>query len=172
VKKLLDRYGNLVTTVLNKRGRILFRYTDTFERLDDLDLAEAQLAGIISEGLWCSRTNFTRADLRGADLYWAMAFESDFTEADLSRASLQGAALAGANFTRANLREAKLCRDNVGGSTDIRGAVFEGADLVGADFTGAEYDKNTVFPAGFDPGSFAMVRADEPYARLPTELCD
>lgn len=84
----------------------------------------------------------------------------------MSGASLRGAALEAANFTGASLRNAKLCRDNLGGSTDLRDAVFKDAIVTGADFTGAEYNEFTVFHKGVDPEAVGMVRASEPHTRI------
>jgi uncharacterized protein YjbI with pentapeptide repeats len=113
--KLIDGNGKIITEIPDKQGRILFQYDHAFETLDELDLTEAQLLNIECEGLWCNGTNFTRADLRNANLYWAMAFDADFSQADLSGAQLQGAALKGADFTSANLSGTNFGRDNLGG---------------------------------------------------------
>ena len=49
-------------------------------------------------------------------------------------------------IVEAVLRKANLCRDNLGGSSQLQGANFTGADLRGANLSGAEYDRSTVFP--------------------------
>jgi uncharacterized protein YjbI with pentapeptide repeats len=49
--------------------------------------------------------------------------------------------LNGANLSRANLSKADLL----------------GANLTGADLRGARYDKDTIFPKGFDPEAAGMV---------------
>ena len=99
MNKLIASNGQIITEIVNKQGRVLFKCDRCFQSLDELDLTEAELCGIVCEGLWCIGTNFTEADLRGADLYWAMALEANFSGADLSNADLRGAFLAAANFT-------------------------------------------------------------------------
>jgi len=112
------------------------------------------------EGVFCSDAIFLGANLRGADLYWAVAFRASFVKADLSFAKLNGANLMETDFTDANLEGADLSRDNLGGSTRLHGANFSNTNLKGARFGGAEYDSATIFPTGFDPRKHGMVYRD------------
>jgi uncharacterized protein YjbI with pentapeptide repeats len=91
------------------------------------------------------------ASFRKATLYWACLAEADLSGCNFEEADLRGATLTGALLVGANLRSAQLCRDNLGGSTQLQGADLSGADLVGANLEGAEYDSQTKFPSGFQP---------------------
>jgi len=84
------------------------------------------IAGIIAEkGFDFSGSNFSRANLYGAELYWA---------------NLSGADFSGANLELAKLTGAKLYRAN------LSGAYLYMAVLSGADLRGAKFDKETILP--------------------------
>jgi Pentapeptide repeats (8 copies) len=85
-----------------------------------------------------------KLDLRNTDLRGA-----EFWDARLEWTDLWGAHLEGAKFWGADLRNAKLEHAHLVGA-NLRGANLEGASLEGADVTGAVFDRDTVWPAGFD----------------------
>ncbi len=97
-----------------------------------------------------SYANLSNADLEGADLRGA-----DLRNADLRNADLEGADLRGADLRNANLR----------------GANLRGANLRGANLLNATFNKETVFPKGFDPVSCGMKLVEEkvPQAPSPTK---
>lgn len=105
----------------------------TSANLWDADLSDACSADVVMEGVFCMGAKFDRANLRIADLYWAIAFEASFCDCDLTGAEFQGAGLKETDFTGARLVRAKLGRDNLGGSTELQDANLETADLNGAD---------------------------------------
>lgn len=78
-------------------------------------------------------------DLRGAEFWDAHLEWTDFWGAHLDGAKLWGAVLRHAKFEHAHLAGANL-----------RGAKLEGASLEGADVTEAVFDRDTVWPTGFD----------------------
>jgi hypothetical protein len=86
-----------------------------------------------------------KLDLRNTDLRGA-----EFWDAHLEWTDLWGANLEGAKLWGADLRNAKLVRAYLQGA-NLRGANLAGAFLEGADVTGAVFDRNTVWPTGFDP---------------------
>jgi len=157
---IYDRAKIQMKVIKDREGRLLHELAEGNEVLDDLDLTGAQLSGIIAEGLCCMDTKFIRADLRGADLYWAMARGADFRGADLSGASFRGANLKDCNFSEANLTNADFSTNNLGSSTRLQGAVLQEAIMTGARFDAAEFDHRTVFPDGFDPMTHSMKLVD------------
>ncbi len=86
-----------------------------------------------------------------ANLSIAYLTQADLTHANLSEANLHMAFLNDANLSYANLTGADLT------SAKLRGANLRGADLSGADLRDATYDKDTKFPALFDPDAAGMV---------------
>ena len=70
-------------------------------------------------------------------------------------ASLQATTLIGANLMDAYLVGTHL------EEADLRGANLEGADLLGAYLGGATYDKNTVWPDGFNPKEAGAILVNE-----------
>jgi uncharacterized protein YjbI with pentapeptide repeats len=109
------------------------------------------------EGVSCMDACFDGADLSESDLYWCIAFGASFRQAKLMRASLRGADLKGTDLSNADLTDADLGIDNVGGATQLQGAILTGAQLVRVRLGGAEYDDETRFPEGFDPAAAGMV---------------
>jgi hypothetical protein len=124
-----------------------------------LSLARIDMHGLGRSGA------FTRADLRGANLYGAGLSEADLGGANLGGANLRGADLRGANLGGADLRGANLAGANLGGAdlrganlyganlygADLAGANLYGAYLYGADLAGARADQYASWPDGFDP---------------------
>lgn len=98
-----------------------------------------------------------RAKLHGARLMNAYFMHAILTDCDA-----QNAALIGADFSAADLINATLK------NSDVRFCIFRGATLKGAnlpvinaedaDWYGAVYDGNTLWPAGFDPEQFGLVK--------------
>lgn len=72
-----------------------------------------------------------------------------FRKQDLSNWFLVGADLRGTILEEANLSFA-----------DLTGAILYYANLRGTNLYGATYDKNTVFPDGFDPVAVGMNKVD------------
>jgi uncharacterized protein YjbI with pentapeptide repeats len=123
-----------------------------------VDLSGARLVGAVlrgkhrpsvvagSQSVWYSIVDETErplfgqfrasgADLRQADLTWAMLRKGHFRAADLREATI-----VEADLRDADLREA-----------DLRGADLTGSVLEGADLAGAVWDENTRWPDGFAP---------------------
>jgi hypothetical protein len=85
------------------------------------------------------KLDLRNTDLRGAEFWDAHLEWTDFWGAHLDGAKLWGAFLCHAKLEHAHLAGAIL-----------RGAKLEGASLEGADVTGAVFDRDTVWPTGFD----------------------
>ena len=83
--------------------------------------------------------------LRGLYLRNASLHGADLSQGNLSRAFLCGADLSNGNLSHADLWDANL-RD-----ANLRGADLSGTNLGAANLRGAVFDKNTKWPAGFDP---------------------
>lgn len=120
-------------------------------------LHNATFEKAIMEGIHCMMADFTGANLREADFYWAIAAWSIFRDTDLTRTNFQGADLKEADFTRARLIDTNLGYDNLGGSTQLQGAHLENAIIEKVNFEGCEYDLKTRFPIGFQPEAHGMV---------------
>ena len=92
------------------------------------------------------KLDLRNTDLRGAEFWDARLEWTDFWGAHLEDAKFWGAVLRNAKLEHAHLERANL-----------RAAKLEGASLEGADVTGAVFDRDTVWPAGFDaPGRGAV----------------
>ena len=94
-------------------------------------------------------------DLRNTDLRGA-----EFWDANLEFTDFWGAHLDGAQFWGAVLRHAKLEQAHLAGA-NLRAAKLEGASLEGADVTGAVFDRDTVWPTGFDARGRGAVFLEE-----------
>jgi uncharacterized protein YjbI with pentapeptide repeats len=114
--------------------------------------------------------DFSRADLRGADISAGDLSQADFANADLRSADLGAISLSGANLSDADLRRARMFFRGPGGpleGADLSGAALFGADLrdialvvrdrahaghvVGVALGGAWSNEETRWPTGFDP---------------------
>jgi hypothetical protein len=89
--------------------------------------------------------NLQGANLSNANLAFHPLNHSDLSGAKLNGANLHAAELKWANFTGADLSGAKLT------FTILSAATLTDATLTGTDLTKARYDKNTVWPVGFNP---------------------
>jgi uncharacterized protein YjbI with pentapeptide repeats len=98
-------------------------------RLDGMTLAGAHLGKVDA-----TRSIFTRANLREADLSRATLTEADLEGASLSRANLEGARLNGANLRGADLNGANLRGADLW-EADLKGCNLKDADLRGADLS-------------------------------------
>jgi hypothetical protein len=97
------------------------------------DLRKANLGGLKLSWVSSHSTDVSRRDFKGFDLSWA-----DFSRANLSEANLNWAGLGLAVFRYTDLRGADLHRTSLGG------AYFDGADLRGANLTNSRIS-GTIF---------------------------
>ena len=113
--------------------------------LQDANLSGANLSG----------ANLSKVNLSDANLKYAILSDANLMGADLSGADLSGAILRNANLKNADLKNA-----------DLSGAILRNANL-----SGATFNKETVFPKGFDPVSCGMKLVEEkvPEAPSPTK---
>ena len=102
--------------------------------------------------------NFTKADLRRADLKNSKFHGTDFYDTNFERAKLQNVVfdsspLKGTNFKKARMQGVKINTSRIDETTDFRGAKFQGADLSQAvnlekaQLKGAVFDASTKLPA-------------------------
>lgn len=117
--------------------------------LEDCDLANSQLEHVLFEGTTLSGASFSRSNLRAAEFYGVMAFDTCFEGCELSGARFLGGNFTGANFAGAILSGAFFGSDNLGGSVNISGANFDGALLEGAVFESVQTDDPAHFPPDF-----------------------
>ena len=110
------------------------------------------------------------ASLPDANLSYANLWNANLSNADLEGADLEGADLRGADLQDADLRNADLRNADLRGA-DLSDADLSGAILSGAILSGATFNKETVFPDGFDPVSCGMKLVEEkvPEAPSPTK---
>ncbi len=108
----------------------------THARIDDGNFTNAHLAGANLKGKSLDGTTLSGADLSMADLTDAVLTGADLTDADLTDA----------NLTQVLLREA-----------DLRGAILNRADLFDATLTDAKYNRDTVWPVGFNPRKHDLI---------------
>ena len=110
------------------------------------------------------------ASLPDANLSYANLWNANLSNADLEGADLEGADLRGADLQDADLRNADLRNADLRGA-DLSDADLSGAILSGAILSGATFNKETVFPDGFDPVSCGMKLVEEkvPQAPSPTK---
>ena len=110
-------------------------------------LSGADLRGADLHYAVLSGANLLNAVLRGADLHRAVLSGADLRgadlrDADLSEADLRDADLRGADLHKADLRNANLRNANLSGAyllnADLRGADFRGANLRNADLSEAD----------------------------------
>ncbi|MEZ4679466.1 MAG: pentapeptide repeat-containing protein [Caldilineaceae bacterium] len=130
------------------------------EILSHGDFREVEWPNLELNGCDAQEANFSAATLTGICALGANLHGAQFEEAQL-----QGAALCGANLTSANLRHADLRNANLTWcdlrnatvfAADLRGANLAWADLRNADLrqinlVGAYYNRQTQWPADFDP---------------------
>lgn len=99
--------------------------------------------------LWQNPLGLNAVNLQGANLSGANlphhALGGDLSGANLSGVNLDVADLKRTNLTGANLSGARLTW------AILSGANLTDADLTGTNLNKAMYDKNTIWPAGFDP---------------------
>ena len=91
------------------------------------------------------------ADLRSTDLRRADLEEADMRNWRLRDAHLEGARLRGADLRGADLRGARLDRAELC-DADLRDLDLRETVLTDADLTGHRSNRNTSWPAGFQPG--------------------
>lgn len=120
---------------------------------DSVDLEQGDLDGLCASGVSTLRGR----SFAGSSLYWAMLEGSDLSGCNFERADLRGANLKDAVLVSANLRGANMGLDNLGGPTRLQGANLTGAILNHSNLAGAEYDSDTRFPQGFNPGAAGMI---------------
>jgi hypothetical protein len=104
------------------------------------------------------KLDLRHTDLRGAE-FWDSHLEwTDFWGAHLERAQMWGAVLHYAKLEHAHLAGANL-----------RATRLAGASLEGADVTGAVFDRDTVWPTGFDARARGAVFVDDQDPRPTTD---
>ena len=120
------------------------------------DLRDMQLGHPANPGLPAEmrKTRLGEHDLAGRDLSGSDLRNVRLTRTDLGGANLNGVDLTGAQLDRSNLSGVNLAT--------TRG-------LAEADLRGAYYDRDTRFPAGFDPQHAGMIRALSPKDDFATQ---
>lgn len=136
------------SSVNEEAGSVPVDNTALLQRLEQCrpECAGVDLAHI---DLWQNPLGLNAVNLQGANLSGANlphhALGGDLSGANLSGVNLDVADLKRTNLTGANLSGARLTW------AILSGANLTNADLTGANLDKAMYDKNTIWPAGFDP---------------------
>ena len=144
MSKFLDPNGSLINEIKDKDGNILFAYKKHFEVLDDLELLNAILEGIVCAGLTCYSTNFSGAIIRNCNFYWINAFMTNFSDTVMENCEFQGGDLKETKFVNATLKNCNFGTDNLGGSTDLSSADFTGATIIDCNFEKAKVNEETL----------------------------
>ncbi len=107
-----------------------------------------------------TNADLTDAILTNAKLWYADLTNADLTNADLTNAILTNAKLWYADLTNADLTNADLT-NAILTNADLTNADLTNADLTNADLWFATFNKETVFPDGFDPIARGMKLIEE-----------
>jgi len=105
-------------------------------QLEGPELIGAKLTGAILLNIGLEKTNLSNLDLTNVNLQGGWFRESDLTNTILK----------GANLSYADLQKA-----------DLRGTNLAEANLEGSILDGASYDKDTIWPEGFEPDELGAV---------------
>jgi uncharacterized protein YjbI with pentapeptide repeats len=124
-------------------------------KFDGADMENTNFQGAILEGAFFWNGNFKNSDFTSADMKNAIVskanFEgANFSDADLSVIIFNNTILENANLTNANLEHCYFKNTNL-----------KGANLKDAKFRETIYNRNTIFPDGFDPEKFGLLKAEE-----------
>ena len=125
--------------------------------------------------------DLSETDLKNADLHGFNLQGFNLGSFDLYKTNLRGANLRGANLRGANLILSDLSNADLSGA-DLRDAELKGigiyanspsgsADLTGANLENIKYNKNTVWPYGFDYKNHrTKISSDGTKVRLKKEV--
>ena len=114
------------------------------KELNGLAMKRADLTRAPFEYFELENADFEGSDLSGASFQGCTLSNASFVNAKLGRTSFYAADLRGVNFSGATLLNARMQKARLEGA-NLETAVLDGVDLR------ATYDKNTKWPAGFDP---------------------
>lgn len=156
-----DLEGTYLGRIVNESNIIDFK---------NVNLKNANLKNVKFDGADMENTNFQGAILEGA-FFWNGNFKnSDFTSADMKNAIVSKANFEGANFSDADLsviifnntilKNANLTNANLE-HCYFKNANLKGANLKDAKFKETIYNRNTIFPDGFEPEKFGLLKAEE-----------
>ena len=160
----------------NTAIELLQQYSSGIRQFHQVQLEQADLKEQFLSQVDLKQANLNRANLKNADLSDADLSKSSLINADLSKAHLSRINLVNANLTEADLSESILNRADLSGAclinarftsavaieanfsnANLSGANLIAVDLSTANLAGAFYDKDTSFPADFDPVSKGMI---------------
>lgn len=148
--------------IQDSKGKVLYEGLGSWAKVpfDELNLEDAQLAGLVLEGAYLEDAKLDHANLKGANLYWCVARGASFEGANLENVDFKGATCTQAKFRGANLTRADFTQNNLGNAADLSGADLRTPSLFQALLAGAKYSDTTVFPSEFDPAFYGMVRIE------------
>lgn len=116
-------------------------YIGSFANLQDCDLSNADMSGVLLDGADLAGTNLTKANLNGVNL---------------AEANLQGATLTGINLSAAFFNATNLSDDTLTG-LDLAGADFDNTNLAGFDLTGSDLSNAILISGNLDGTDLAKV---------------
>ncbi|MBB5346001.1 pentapeptide repeat-containing protein [Tunturibacter empetritectus] len=142
--------------IKDRAGNVLIEMDETTQ-LDGAALRHADFSHLDLEGYDFSDTDLRESDCSGTTFYWTNFFRANCEGGIFLKARFCGAVLDFVNFRFANLDGAYISFDNLRSGCSLLGADFSSANLEGADLKGSRYNRETIFPAGFDPQSQGML---------------
>lgn len=155
----------------NLEGSYLGNLENLSSNIDfkNVNLKNANLKNIKLDGADMENTNFQGAILEGASFWNGNFKNSDFTSADMKNAIVSKASFENANFSDANLsviifNKTNLTNANLTNANledcYLKNTNLKGANLKGTKFRETVYDKNTVFPDGFNPEESGLKKVE------------
>lgn len=156
----------------NLEGSYLGNLENLSSNIDfkNVNLKNANLKNVKFDGADMENTNFQGAILNGASFWNGNFKNSDFTSTDMKNTIVSKANFEGANFSDADLsviifsntilENANLTNANLE-HCYFKNANLKGANLKDAKFRETIYNRNTIFPDGFDPEKFGLLKAEE-----------
>ncbi|MGL5807476.1 MAG: pentapeptide repeat-containing protein [Xenococcaceae cyanobacterium] len=124
-------------------GELLNRYAKGGRNFQNVNLENAQLAGVCLKGANLISANLRNANLKGAQLDGVKLIIADLRDANLSGANLRGANLMGAILENANLSDTDLTNANLSDAnltnTKLSGAILDNANLTGVNLENANF---------------------------------
>jgi len=129
----------------------------TFANFDRANLEGANLANSKLKNASLRQASLRRATLTLTNFSQADLIGTDFESANLKQANISNATATRANFLYADLSGAQ-CQNSDFSECDLIGANFKVSNYFGITLTGAMYDEETIFPDGFDPIEYGMIK--------------
>ncbi len=117
------------------------------------------LHGVKHWNKWRDKNPNIKPSLHSAELSGQVLIDANLSGADLSGANLSVCEMTNANLEGANLSDANLSFTGMSGVI-LTNANLSGANLQGTNLNKATYNKNTIWPDGFDIQTSGIILID------------